>query len=113
MENYPDVWAEAKKLYKQISALTFIMEGKDVSRRVGIANGATVRYLALEYADRLYIIAQNASFKAAAAHFTVQEKYRGNAVQVLFENRIIANRNGKFTDSFSSAITHVYCIAAK
>ena len=113
MENYPDVWAEAQKLYKQISALTFITEGKDVSGQIKIAGGSTVKYLALEYADRLYIIAQNASFQAAAAHFSVPEKYRGNAVQVLFENRVVTNRNAKFTDSFSSAATHVYCISAK
>ena len=113
MENYPEVWTEAQKLYKQISALTFITEGKDVSGRVKITGSSTVKYLALEYADRLYIIAQNASFQAAAAHFTVPEKYRGNAVQVLFENRVVTNRNGKFTDSFSSAATHVYCISAK
>jgi len=112
MENYPEVWTEAKKLYKQISSLTFVTEGKDVSAQVKVSGGPQVRYLALEYADRLYIIAQNASFEAAAADFALPEKYRGE-VMVLFENRVIVNREGKFTDSFGSAGTHVYCIAAK
>ena len=112
MENYPEVWAEAKKLYKQISSLTFITEGKDVSGQVKVSGGTKVRYLALEYADRLYLIAQNASFEAAAADFTLPEKYRGR-IRVLFENRLVENRGGKFTDSFSYAATHVYCIPVK
>ena len=113
MENYPEVWTEAKKLYKQVSALTFITEGKDISGQLKVSGGPALKYLALEYADRLYIIAQNASFQAAAAHFTVPERYRRNEVKVLFENRVVANLSGKFTDSFSSAATHIYCIAVK
>jgi len=113
MENYPEVWTEAKKLYKQVSALTFITEGKDISGQLKVSGGPALKYLALEYADRLYIIAQNASFQAAAAHFTVPERYRSNEVKVLFENRVVANLGGKFTDSFSSAATHVYCIPVK
>ena len=113
MENYPEVWTEAKNLYKQVSALTFITEGKDISGQLKVSGGPTLKYLALEYADRLYIIAQNASFQAAAALFTVPERYRGSEVKVLFENRVVANRGGKFTDSFSSAATHVYCIPVK
>ena len=112
MENYPEVWTEAKKLYKQISSLTFITEGKDISGQVKVSGGPALKYLALEYADRLYIIAQNASFEAAAADFTIPDQYHGQ-IQVLFENRLVENRGGKFTDSFSSAATHVYCIPVK
>ena len=112
MENYPEVWTEAKKLYKQVSSLTFITEGKDLSGQVKISGSPALKHLALEYADRLYIIAQNASFEAAAANFTIPGKYRGQ-IQVLFENRLVENRGGKFTDSFSSAATHVYCIPVK
>ena len=112
MENYPEVWAEAKKLYKQVSALTFITEGKDISGQLKVSGGPAVKYLALEYADRLYIIAQNASFEAAAADFTIPDQYRGQ-IRVLFENRLVENRGGKFTDSFCSAATHVYCIPVK
>jgi hypothetical protein len=112
MENYPEVWAEAKKLYKQISSLTFITEGKDVSGQVKISGSPALKHLALEYADRLYIIAQNASFEAAAANFTIPDQYRGR-IRVLFENRLVENRDGKFTDSFSAAGTHVYCIPVK
>ena len=59
-----------------------------------------------------YIIAQNASFEAAAANFTIPDQYRGR-IRVLFENRLVENRDGKFTDSFSAAGTHVYCIPVK
>ena len=112
MENYPEVWAEAKKLYKQVSSLTFITEGKDLSGQVKISGSPALKHLALEYADRLYIIAQNASFEAAAANFTIPDQYRGR-IRVLFENRLVENRDGKFTDSFSAAGTHVYCIPVK
>jgi len=112
MENYPEVWTEAKKLYKQVSSLTFITEGKDLSGQVKISGSPALKHLALEYADRLYIIAQNASFEAAAANFTIPDQYRGR-IRVLFENRLVENRGGKFTDSFSAAGTHVYCIPVK
>ena len=66
----------------------------------------------MRYENALYIIAQNASFNAGLFEFAVKNA-ADQKVKVLFENRVLELKNGKFADAFTSEATHIYYIEIK
>lgn len=110
MECYPDSWDVASKVYKRVSALTFALYGEDANNLISVkAASGKPGVRAVKYGNSLYIIAQNASFTPGVFTFEVAGK-SAKEVKVLFENRTLKLKDGKFADAFTSEGTHLYYI---
>ena len=57
----------------------------------------------------LYVIAQNTSFDPVIAEMRINGA-REQEVKVVFEDRVIPLKDGKFIDAFMAAGTRLYCI---
>ena len=55
-----------------------------------------------------YLMAVNADTVPLAATFTVPGLAEGDAVQVMFENRVLRATGGSFADAFAGPQAHVY-----
>ena len=113
LECYPDSWSHATNVYKRISALSFAVYGKDADELLSVkASSGKPGVRTMCYANKLYIIAQNVSFMPGVFDFAVKNA-ADQKVKVLFENRVLPLKNGKFADAFTSEATHVYYIELK
>ncbi len=113
LECYPASWEHATNVYKRASALTFALYGSDADDLVSAkADSGKVGTRTMRYGNALYIIAQNASFTPGLFEFAVKNS-ADQKVRVLFENRVLELKNGKFADAFTSEATHIYYIELK
>lgn len=72
------------------------------------ADAPAIQFRTKKNGDRWYLLAVNADARRVETTFKLADAARASTLHVLFENRVIPVKDGKFTDSFEPYDTHVY-----
>ena len=109
--NFPKLWACLIDLYRQANTLSFVLVEPSVKDNI-VSVKAPLKSRVIRYGNRYYLIIQNASLKPFAAAVNVKGKFNSK-VKVLFENRTVQLKNGKFNDVFQAIESRIYELTEK
>ena len=107
----PGNWKAVKQLNREFTVLNDVITSEELVEDTGISgNPETMRMRTRKHQGHLYLIAANIGDASAEnAVITLPAEYRNaDSAEVMFENRKIAVRNGRFTDTFPALSRHVY-----
>ena len=107
----PKLWACLIDLYRQANTLSFVLVEPSVKDNI-VSVKAPLKSRVIRYGNRYYLIIQNASLKPFAAAVNVKGKFNSK-VKVLFENRTVQLKNGKFNDVFQAIESRIYELTEK
>lgn len=111
--DYPDHWAAVKKVASEVHDLSPVLVTRTVSGKLSVAPKDTPIQTMVKRMDGVwYVLAVNSSRDQATANFNLSET-EGSDMDVLFENRKIQAKGGKWNDEFKPLEVHVYKIASK
>ena len=102
---FPGIFAAAVDFYRQAAALTFVLTQDDITGYLELPDPLKSRVIRRD--GRVYAIVQNASYQPCKAKIGV----KGNGsekIRVLFENRVLRQKNGSFHDVFMPLDSRIY-----
>lgn len=107
----PGNWKAVKQLNDEFTILNDIITSDELVQNASISgNPDLLRMRTKKYRGYLYLIAANIGNNSYEnVMITLPEEYRyADHVEVMFENRNISLKDGKFTDNFPALSRHVY-----
>ncbi|MGN0870186.1 MAG: hypothetical protein ACI4UV_03270, partial [Victivallales bacterium] len=107
----PGNWKAVKQLNDEFTILNDIITSDELVQNASISgNPDLLRMRTKKYRSYLYLIAANIGNNSYEnVMITLPEEYRyADHVEVMFENRNISLKDGKFTDNFPALSRHVY-----
>ena len=102
---FPGIFAAAVEFYRQAAALTFVLTQDDISGYLDLP--APLKSRVIRRDGRVYAIVQNASYYPCKAKIGVNGKC-AEKIRVLYENRVLRQKNGVFHDVFRPLDSRIY-----
>ncbi len=112
----PGNWKAYIQLNKEILALNdILLSEEEIGQASSSVDRKSVRNITRKHEDAVYVITCNIEKKAMdKVTFTLPAELRyADEVEVLFENRKLPVKNGRFNDDFAAYSRHVYKIKIK
>ncbi len=113
LPQYREMWAWMKSIAAEVKMLTPAIMSTDAAGTWSLApKESPVQANLFRQGSTLYLLAANPEKTACRVDFDLG---RGAAktVEVLFESRQLAARNGRFADEFQPLAVHVYVLKRK
>lgn len=108
---FPPLWEDVKVMYRQASALSFALVEPAVKEQI-LTAPQPLSSKVIRFGERYYLIVQNSSWKAFSAQLEVKGNFAPQ-VRVLFEDRVLELKDGKFQDVFQAIESRVYELTVK
>ncbi len=112
----PGNWKAYLQLNKEIIALTDVLTSEEeIAQSSATGDPKLMRHITKKHNEHLYVVSCNIDENPAGKiEFTLpaELKYDSKA-EVMFENRKLKVKNGKFTDDFDGHSRHVYKVQLK
>ncbi len=109
--DYPVLWEYVKVLYRQANALSFMLVEEPVKENILDAPKPLASRV-VRYGERYYLIIQNSSQEAFAAQISIKGSF-ASQVRVLYEDRVVELKDGKFNDTFQPIESRIYELTVK
>ncbi len=109
--NFPPLWEYVKGMYRQAAALSFMLVEEPVKEKI-LTAPAPLTSRVVRYGDRYYLIVQNSSWDAFPAALNIKGSFAPQ-VRVLFEDRVVELKDGRFNDVFQPIESRVYELTVK
>ena len=111
----PGNWKALIQLNKEIMSLNdILLSEEETPSAQSTSNAKLLRSITRKHAGYLYIVSCNIDEnQAGEVTFTLPAEYKyGSSAEVLFENRKVDVKDGKFSDTFPGYSRHVYKVKA-
>lgn len=112
----PGNWRAMMQLNKEVQSLNdIILSEEEIGKSVSSGNPQLLRHITKKHQGFIYVISCNIDSSSAGTitfDLPTEHKYASEA-EVLFENRNIKLKDGKFTDDFPAHSRHIYKVKIK
>ena len=102
---FPGIFAAAVDFYRQAAALTFVLTQDDITGYLDLP--APLKSRVIRRDGRVYAIVQNASYEPCKVKIGIRGKC-AEKIRVLYENRVLRQKNGVFHDVFRPLDSRIY-----
>jgi hypothetical protein len=110
LPQYREMWGWMKSIAAEVKTLTpALMSTESAGTWSLTPKESPVQANLFRQGNRLYLLAANPDGTARRMDFDLRRR-TGTGVEVLFENRQLAARQGRFADEFLPLAVHVYAI---
>ena len=113
---HPDVWAYLKRIAGELASLGHVLTSRDPKQEqkaevlegpaLGDLDYPSINLRLKRYRGAYYLLAANSSHEPVTARITAPDL--GATVEVLYEDRMLASRDGRLQDVFAPLAVHVY-----
>jgi hypothetical protein len=108
---FPEMWEHVVEMYRNSAALSFVLVEMPVKENV-LTIPKPLNSRVIRYGERYYLIVQNSSLTSFPAVLEVNGSFESQ-VRVLFEDRVVTLKDGRFHDVFQGLESRIYELTVK